>query len=247
MNKPPSYHNPEFDHFAEDYDEALEKGIAVSGEHKEYFAQGRVKWLDRRLSCLNFTPARILDFGCGTGTGTPFLLGLEGSQHLIGVEVSEKSLTVAQRLHGSERAHFQTCAAYQPAAQIDLAFCNGVFHHIPLAERPGAVRYLFESLRPGGHFALWENNPWNPGTRYIMSRIPFDRDAITLSAPESRALLRSGGFEIVATDFLFIFPKFLSWLRPLEGVLSKLPLGAQYLILARRPAKLDAASLQGAQ
>jgi SAM-dependent methyltransferase len=247
MSKPPSYHNPEFDQFAEDYDEALEKGIAVSGEHKEYFAQGRVKWLDRRLSCLNFTPARILDFGCGTGTGTPFLLGLEGSQHLIGVEVSEKSLTVAQRLHGSERAHFQTCAAYQPAAQIDLAFCNGVFHHIPLAERPGAVRYLFESLRPGGHFALWENNPWNPGTRYIMSRIPFDRDAITLSAPESRALLRSGGFEIVATDFLFIFPKFLSWLRPLEGVLSKLPLGAQYLILARRPAKLDAASLQGAQ
>jgi SAM-dependent methyltransferase len=237
MTKPPSYHNPEFDEFAEDYDKALEKGIAVSGEHKEYFAQGRVNWLGRCLATQGFTPARILDFGCGTGTGTPFLLGLRGSQHLTGVEVSEKSLTVAQRLHGSERAHFRTCAAYQPAAQIDLAFCNGVFHHIPRAERPGAVRYLFESLRPGGLFALWENNPWNPGTRYIMSRIPFDRDAITLSAPETCSLLRTAGFEIIRTDFLFIFPRSLSWFRTLESALSKLPLGAQYQVLVRRPEK----------
>ena len=41
-----------------------------------------------------------------------------------------------------------------------------------------------DALRPGGLFAFWENNPWNPGTRLVMSRIPFDRDAITLSALE---------------------------------------------------------------
>ena len=62
MNKPPSYHNPEFDEFAEDYDKALEEGIAVSGEHKEYFAQGRVNWLGRCLATDDFTPTRIRAF-----------------------------------------------------------------------------------------------------------------------------------------------------------------------------------------
>jgi len=38
------------------------------------------------------------------------------------------------------------------------------------------------------------NNPWNPGTRYVMSRCEFDEDAITLSPPQCRKLLRSSGF-----------------------------------------------------
>jgi SAM-dependent methyltransferase len=237
MNTPPSYRNPEFDAFADDYDKALEQGLAVSGERKEYFARGRVHWLARCLAQLRFLPARILDFGCGTGTSAPFLLSLPGAQRLTGVEVSEKSIAVARRLHGSERAAFLTCAACQPAAAIDLAFCNGVFHHIPIPERRGAAGYLLQSLRPGGLFALWENNPWNPGTRYVMSRIPFDRDATPLAAPDARALLRDAGFEILRTDFLFIFPRFLSWLRPIETLFHTLPLGAQYQVLARRPEK----------
>jgi hypothetical protein len=87
---------------------------------------------------------------------------------------------------------------------------------------------------PGGMFALWENNPWNPGTRYIMSRVPFDKDAITMTPPETRRLLRNAGFEIVRTDFLFLFPHLLRALRPLERVLAPLPLGGQYLVLARK-------------
>jgi hypothetical protein len=35
-----------------------------------------------------------------------------------------------------------------------------------------------------------ENNPWNPGTRYVMSRIPFDRDAIPLTPSAARHLLK---------------------------------------------------------
>jgi SAM-dependent methyltransferase len=124
---------------------------------------------------------------------------------------------------------------YQPSEQIDLAFCNGVFHHIPLNERPAAVNFVHRSMRPGGLFALWENNPWNPGTRYVMSRVPFDRDAITLTPPEARRLVQAGGFEILRTDFLFIFPRVLRWFRGLESLVSRLPLGAQYQVLCRKP------------
>ena len=94
---------------------------------------------------------------------------------------------------------------------------------------------MIDSLRPGGLFALWENNPWNPGTRWVMSRIPFDRDAITIPPPEGRRMLTAAGFAIEETAYLFIFPRALKWFRPLERRLTRLPLGAQYLTLARKP------------
>src|SRR5437868_6650765 len=64
-------------------------------------------------------------------------------------------------------------------------------------------------------WAFGENNSWNPETRYIMHRIPFDRDAIPLTPPDARQLLQVGGFEILRTDFLFLFPRMLKWLRGL--------------------------------
>jgi SAM-dependent methyltransferase len=136
-----------------------------------------------------------------------------------------------------ERVRTVSFADYRPDARRDLGFCNGVFHHIAPAERQDAMRLIYDSLRPGGIFSFWENNPWNPGTRYVMSRIPFDRDAIPLSALEARRLLRSVGFQILRMDFLFIFPRFLSRLRAVEPAMARVPLGAQYQILCRRPVR----------
>lgn len=67
-----------------------------------------------------------------------------------------------------------------------------------------------------------------------MSRIPFDRDAIMLTPRETRDLVRSNGFDVVETDFLFIFPHILRGLRGLEPFVARLPLGAQYQILCRK-------------
>lgn len=231
----PQYRNPEFDQYAEDYDAALAQGLAVSGESKEFFAEGRARWLAGCLSRLGAPAGHILDFGCGTGSATPHLLRLPGASELTGVEVSAGSLKVAERLHQAPNVRFHLSAKYAARGDISLAFCNGVFHHIPKAERTGAARYVFETLRPGGLFAFWENNPWNPGTRLVMSRIPFDRDAIPLSFLEAGRLLRAAGFEILRTDFLFIFPRALRFLRPLERLAAALPLGAQYQVLARKP------------
>jgi hypothetical protein len=110
-----------------------------------------------------------------------------------------------------------------------------VFHHIPLDQRPAAVDHVFRSLRPGGLFAFWENNPLNVGTRIVMSRCSFDRDAITLRSGQAKRLLRAGGFEVLRTDFLFIFPRALRFMRWVEPHVSRLPIGAQYMVLCRRP------------
>jgi len=39
---------------------------------------------------------------------------------------------------------------------------------------------------------------------------------------------------VLRTDFLFFFPRALSALRPLEGMLASVPGGAQYMILCRK-------------
>jgi SAM-dependent methyltransferase len=230
--------DPAFDAFAERYDEALQKGLDVSGESKEYFAEGRARWTRRRLDGMGRAAGRVLDFGCGTGSATPYLLDALGGREVVGTDTSLASLEVARREWRARPARFVAPADLAAeAAQhgpFDSAFCNGVFHHIPPAERAGAVTAVRDALAPGGVFAFWENNPWNPGTRWVMSRIEFDRDAITLSPPESRALLRDGGFEVLRTDSLFWFPRVLAPLRALEPLLSGIPLGGQYLVLCRR-------------
>jgi SAM-dependent methyltransferase len=229
-----SCHNTNFDDYAEGYDAALAQGLSVSGEHKNYFAQGRIAWLAGCLRQLHEQPRAVMDFGCGTASSTPFFLELMGVDSVLGLDTSQKSLDVAKRTYRLEHVQFLLFSQYQPNEQIDLAFCNGVFHHIPLDHRAAALNFIYRSLRPGGLFALWENNPWNPGTRYVMRRIPFDRDAITLTPPEARHLLQASGFAILRTDFLFIFPRMLRWFRGLEPLVSRLPVGAQYQVLCRK-------------
>jgi trans-aconitate methyltransferase len=224
----------EFNAYAAEYDALLARGISISGEDKNYFASGRVVWLARCLACLQKHPRTAMDFGCGTGSATPFLLNALKLDSLVGMDASLQSLAIARHAHGN-RARFVPLAEYRPEGLFDLVFCNGVFHHIPPGDRIAAIGTVYSSLRPGGLFAFWENNPWNPGTRYVMRRVPFDHNAITLSPPAARRLLREGGFEVMRTDFLFFFPRFLSWLRPLEPALAALPLGAQYQILCQKP------------
>jgi SAM-dependent methyltransferase len=141
---------------------------------------------------------------------------------------------VARSAVGRRTLQLATPAEYLPQEELDLVFCNGVFHHIPVAERPAAVDYVYHCLRPGGMFAMWENNPWNPMQSFAMKHSEIDRNAIPLPPPESRQLVLSERFSVTRTDYLFFFPGSFSWLHPMERWLINVPLGAQYQILARK-------------
>jgi SAM-dependent methyltransferase len=227
----------EFDAYAASYDDDLARGLAASGEDKAYYAAGRIRWLVRRLAGLGErTPMRrVLDFGCGDGASVPLLRGLPGTEQVMGVDVSAALLALARERHAGRGIAFAALDEAPPRGDFDLAFTNGVFHHIPPAERGAALEYVRGALRPGGWFAFWENNPWNPGTRYIMSRVAFDRNAMTLAPPAGRRLLQEAGFAVRSVDTLFYFPRWLAWFRPLEPALARQPLGGQYLVLAQRP------------
>jgi SAM-dependent methyltransferase len=225
-----SNRNPEFDSVVSTYDEQLNNGLRLSGEAKEYFAEQRVQLLCRKLEGAHIRS--VLDYGCGTGGTSKLLADALPHARVLGVDVSESSLDVARR-SASERVNFAGTADLRSQGPFDLVYCNGVFHHILPRERAAALQAVRAVTAANGWFSFWENNPWNPGTRLVMSRIPFDRDAITLSAIEARRLLASGGFVADPPQFHFIFPKALAALRPLEGALVRFPFGGQYHLLCR--------------
>lgn len=236
---PSNHHNEEvmaeFDAYAANYTDALDKGLKLTGESKEYFAEGRIDWVKRRLGTSAAQMKRALDFGCGTGTSCSYLQHGFGLTHYLGYDPSASSIQEARAENTVSTAQFEHASEAVPANAFDLAFTNGVFHHIPPEHRAEAMALVWRSLKPGGYFAFWENNRWNPMVHFIMSRVPFDQDAQMLFPHQARQLLRDAGFDITLTDYLFIFPAALKFLRSLEPTLCKLPLGGQYLVLARKP------------
>ncbi len=225
---------PAFDAYAGQYDEALGSGLKLTGETKDYFVRGRAKALAERLVVLGFAAQSMLDFGCGCGDSCRAFFSELSVSDYVGVDLSVESLMIANDRYGDANCRFVPYEEHSCPGPCDLAYCNGVFHHIPPNERPNALHYIRHCLRPGGLFSFWENNPWNPGTRYVMKRIPFDRDALLISARAAKILLQRARFEVLSTDFHFIFPRQLRWLRGIEPFCAGIPFGGQYQIVARR-------------
>jgi len=216
-----------------EYDSMLNQGLRYSGEDKFYFIRGRVDDLVRQFPA-NYQPERILDWGCGIGDATRYLREVFPEACITGADLSEQAIVYARDKHGGERVRFVLLDELEDNYLYDLCYVNGVFHHIAPGKRGTAVDKIHAALKPGGHFAFFENNPWNPGTLFIMKSIPFDGDAQPVSFLEAKRLLKKSGFSGGRSRFLFYFPKTMSFLRFLEPLLAKFPFGAQYYILAQK-------------
>jgi SAM-dependent methyltransferase len=223
-----------FDEVAERYDQELNRGISLSGESSEYFVDGRVQWLKSVVERLDLTAPRLLDFGCGVGNAGHKLLQELRGQSLVGFDLSTASVRQARLRWPASNLSWTSEPADLELEAFDIVYTSGVFHHIPVEARQHELQRIYQSLRPGGVFALFENNPWNPGTRWVMSRIPFDQDAVTLTPYETRRRMAEAGFQIEQTRYLFFFPRSLRIFRRLENRLARIPLGAQYVVLGRK-------------
>lgn len=224
----------EFDASARNYEALFRPWLKIAGASREYFAQSRLSWLSSLLHEQQIAPKRVMDFGCGTGMSLSLLANIFDAEEVIGLDTSEESLAVARESIGNQPVRLATPRQYLPQQDLDLVFCNGVFHHVPVAEQRSVVNYIYRCLRSGGLFAMWENNPWNPIHLFAMKHSEIDKNAVPLTPPESRQLVTSERFQLIRTDYRFFFPGYVTWLHPLEKWLVKMPVGAQYQILARK-------------
>src|SRR5687768_4954175 len=136
-----------FDEYAVSYNSDLQKGLALSGETADYFAKRRVQISSKLLDRRGITPRAILDFGCGIGTTLPLLRETFSPERLIGVDTAKEGLEIARKGLSGTRVELRVWDDFSAKEEIDFIYTNGVFHHIPVAERPSVVKRLFTSLR----------------------------------------------------------------------------------------------------
>jgi SAM-dependent methyltransferase len=211
------------------------RGLSPSAEEEGLYARARVRWLRRCLDELGERPSSLLELGCGCGASTPYFFEELKIRSLVGVDVSREQLAVAEHARTRAEVTYVQLGDYRATESMDLAYAHGVFSGMPVWERPAAAILVFRSLKSGGLFALWENNPWHPGARFGSRHASANGAAMPLNPPTARQLLRGVGFDIVHTTSAFYFPRALSWCRPLEPMLATIPLGEQYMVLARKP------------
>ncbi len=105
--------------------------------------------LDRQIP----VGARILEIGCGTGQLGAFLS--IGGRPVVGVDMSNASLTLATRFrarHGLASCNFVQGNLFELPLQkeaFDLVICKGVLHHT--ADARAAFRAAAQMVRPGGY------------------------------------------------------------------------------------------------
>ncbi|HKU55000.1 MAG TPA: class I SAM-dependent methyltransferase [Rhizomicrobium sp.] len=226
----------EFDKFADEYRAAHAKNLHCTGEDPEYFSRYKIEIIRKRWTRESRRePKTILDFGAGVGNSIPFLSESFPAAELTALDVSRRSLEIAQRrnpgvakfvLHSGE-SHF----GLTPGA-FDLIFTSCVFHHIPANEHTGLFAQLRSLLAPDGVMVTFEHNPNNPVTRYIVATCPFDENAILISARKLVERQRRAGFSRIDISYTGFFPGSLRRFRPLERYMTSIPIGAQYYSFA---------------
>ena len=128
----------------------------------------RWNWIAAHNFCTGVKPARqdirILDAGCGTGSGTDYLIYLNPEAEIVGIDLSAKALAVAkERCQRSGVAakhrgglsfhHLNIEAAAELPGQFDLINCVGVLHHLP--NPIAGIQALASKLAPGGLFHIF--------------------------------------------------------------------------------------------
>jgi SAM-dependent methyltransferase len=223
-----------FSEVGDRYGEQLARGLEFTGETADYFARGRIERVRTIAEERALRVESLLDFGCGTGSSFPLLRDAFPKARIIGFEPAPGLRDLARRAAVGARAEVVEGDALTLDGAADIVYCNGVFHHIPPNDRANATAAVARALRTNGLACIWENSPYNPGTRFIMSRVDFDQHAVLLTPRELRALHRAANLTPLATEFHFVFPRVLRFARALEPALRPLPFGGQYVVVSRR-------------
>jgi ubiquinone/menaquinone biosynthesis C-methylase UbiE len=230
-------HKAEFDQFAEEYYQLHHANIRVSGESPDFFAEYKVHDVYQLAAGTSKEITKIMDFGSGVGNSIPYFIKYFPNAELNCIDVSEKSLAVAEARFG-KGIHLKVFDGKRlpiPDNTLDLAFAACVFHHIPHEEHITLLTEWHRVLKPGGLAIVFEHNPLNPLTRHAVDTCPFDVNAKLIHSSIMQHNLKASGFTKVNNRYRLFIPGVFRALRPIERWLYWCPLGAQYLTFAFKP------------
>lgn len=166
-----------FDDYANDYRSIHTDNVKISGADSFYFARHKVQQLMQFES--STANARMLDIGCGDGATELFISQYMPSWKVEAVDISEKSISCAKEKKIPNAVFSVYDGKNIPFEEnsFDILFIAAVMHHIDFAYHGTLMKEMYRVLKPGGRIYLFEHNPVNPVTRYLVKTCVFDKDA----------------------------------------------------------------------
>lgn len=211
------------------------KNIKISGADSLYFAEYKIKYLQ------NFEenkPLKMLDIGSGDGAVENFIQKHFPLWHTTGIDVSAESIAVAnsRKLQNTNFQLFNGINLPFQDETMDIVFIANVLHHIKFDEHAALLKEIKRVMQPNGRLYIFEHNPKNPFTRYLVKTCIFDENAVLLKTHYLKNLLKNAGFKIQTWHYLLFFPrnKIFSFFHYFEKFLIKISFGAQYFAAASK-------------
>ena len=226
----------EFDEYAEEYASYIRDSLPPGIGDVNKFSRIKV-WhicneIKKRLC--SFPEIEILDAGCGVGITDEYLKS--HFPRITGLDISTKSLNLAKK-RNPELKYIHYSGGDFPFSpnQFDVVFAICVVHHVPPNKWESFFCNIHRVLKPGGILIIFEHNPWNPLTRWIVSRCELDKDAVLISAPICKTQAQGVGFKNLQTKYILHAPiENESWSQLEDLIFSRVPFGAQYLVSAKK-------------
>jgi len=225
----------EFDQFADEYYSHHARNISLTGESPEYFSEYKIKDIYAECIYNSIDVSNVIDFGSGIGNSIPFFRKYFADADLHCADVSSRSIEIASDRYPGKEKYLLVGERSIPAEDdtYDIAFSACVFHHIDHAEHARWMAELRRVVRPGGALFIFEHNPFNPLTVRAVNTCPFDVNARLIAPGRFRDTAAAAGWKDIALRYRIYFPHALRVLRPMERYLTRVPLGAQYYLMAR--------------
>ena len=219
----------DFDEYAESYQKILQKQLSFFDRNEEYFAKYKIAIIKKYT---NVIPKKILEYGCGVGRNLKYLRQHFKQSEIYATDISKKSIDIAKG--DNPTVQFFFLGEDTIVDKFDLIFIAQVFHHIRPELRHKVMEDISNLLKEGGNIFIFEHNPYNPITRYLVNTCIFDTDAVLLKKKELIKLLIDSNLSINICRYTLFLPSFLKKLRVFESMLGYLPLGGQYFISANK-------------
>jgi len=246
---------PEFDAFAAGYGSGMENPLKrLAGQDADVFIDLKA-WhmlgdLARRpLPAVGPLP-RLLDFGCGAGAFMRALVCRGFSGEMVGSDVSVGMLDEGRKTWPSGTpppAWTVSEPGRLPFADgtFDIVAALGVMHHVAPADRAAEWQEIARVLRPGGRCYVYEHNPFNPLTQWVVRHTAIDANAVLLPPTEVVAGLSAVGLRVTLRHGLMYGPPKWRWAWQLERIIRWIPLGGQYVVAADKPVAFGKHSMRG--
>ncbi len=187
-----------------------------------------------------------VDLGCGTAETTEYFQ--DKFKYTVGCDYSFGMLNFAAQKNLKRTYLINSISEVLPFKDksVNIAVLFNMLHHIDSKEKLiQTLTEVYRVLKDRGMIAIYEMNPLNPLTRYVVNTNEID-SAVNLDGHrkslypttfyrwETKSIIKQCGFKIRRQEYLAFFPKFLSFLLPLERYMAKIPIGGLYSVFGEK-------------